>query len=230
MPRMACTPMSAARGPQRGQSCEVARWLETRGWPVTAASRHGPSPRSYCSWSTCTATSEEAATVSVRLRRRRRVTLAQSQAGTTSTARSTTFCRVGVSSPICIRSWLTWAKNDADGGVVSMGRALPLTRGDATLITDAGITDRAQVLTDVAEDAGEQPGDLHLGDPQVLGDLALGQSLEEPQLQDAPITLTQPSYDGGQHDSCFGGRLVPVLVPDELAERSALLLTDRLVQ
>src|SRR4051794_14387268 len=173
MPRMACTPMSAARGPQRGQSCEVARGLETRGWPVTAASRHGPSPRSYCSWSACTATSEEAATVSVRLRRRRNVTLAQSQAGTTSTARSTTLCSVGVSSPICIRSWLTWAKNDAEGGVVSMRRALPFARGAPTLVACVGITHGTQVLPDVAEDAGEQPGDLHLRDPQVLGDLAL---------------------------------------------------------
>ncbi len=53
----------------------------------------------------------------------------------------------------------------------------------------------------VLEDAREQAGDLHLRDPDGLRDLALGQPVEEPHLEDAPVTIAQPSYDGPEDDA-----------------------------
>src|SRR6266540_2085640 len=45
---------------------------------------------------------------------------------------------------------------------------------------------------------GEQPRDVHLADADALGDLGLGQALEEPQLDDAPLTLGKHAQQLGE--------------------------------
>ena len=46
-------------------------------------------------------------------------------------------------------------------------------------------------LADLLERAPDQPGDVHLRDPDLLRDLRLGQALEETELEDVPLPLVQ---------------------------------------
>jgi hypothetical protein len=46
-----------------------------------------------------------------------------------------------------------------------------------------------ELAADVVEDAHEQPGDLHLGHPDLVPDLVLRPVLEEAQVEDAPVAF-----------------------------------------
>jgi len=81
-------------------------------------------------------------------------------------------------------------------------------------------------------DLAEQTRDVHLGDPDVVGDLLLGELLEVAQLDDAPVSLTEPVDDPGKHRSRLGGLVTQVVVSDQVSETGgrALLGADRTVQ
>jgi hypothetical protein len=51
--------------------------------------------------------------------------------------------------------------------------------------------------------SGEQPGDLHLGDADGPGDLSLGHSVEEPQLEDVPVPVAQAPYERAEDHPCL---------------------------
>src|SRR5262245_10687859 len=51
-----------------------------------------------------------------------------------------------------------------------------------------------QLGAEVAQDAAEDPGHLHLGDPDLLADLRLGPVLAEPEVEDAAVPLVEAAY------------------------------------
>jgi hypothetical protein len=92
------------------------------------------------------------------------------------------------------------------------------------------VRERTQLCPEIAEDAREQSGHLHLGDPEIVCDLTLGEPVEEAQLEDVAVTLAETTYDGGQRDPRLGGRLVVFLTADQLTEGGAAFLADRSIQ
>ena len=84
----------------------------------------------------------------------------------------------------------------------------------------------AQVL----EDPGEQPGHLHLGDADVLGDLLLGPALEEPQLEDPTVTRRELAHGRAEHHAGLGAVELHVLVGHQVAEGGGAVLPHRYVE
>src|SRR5688572_17036415 len=62
-----------------------------------------------------------------------------------------------------------------------------------------------QLFADRGQGAGQQPRDMHLGNADLVGDLLLGAALEEPHLQDSPVTLVEAADDRGEHEPGLGG-------------------------
>ena len=73
------------------------------------------------------------------------------------------------------------------------------------VVDDPAIAHGPELLAQVTEDAGQKTGHLHLGHADVVGDLPLGQSLEEPELKDVAVASAQSTYEGRQRDACLRG-------------------------
>src|SRR6266542_2351796 len=92
-------------------------------------------------------------------------------------------------------------------------------RGRAPLLF---LVDR-DLLADLLERAADQARDVHLRDAHLLGDLRLGQALEEPQVQDLPLPLVEHPEAGRQHRAVLGDLVLVLLGPERL-ERVELAL------
>ena len=74
----------------------------------------------------------------------------------------------------------------------------------------------------------DQARDVHLGDADALGDLALGEALEEAQAHDRLLAGRQRAHAAGQQDAALGRQVLLVLLAQQL-ERGAVL-ADRLLE
>ncbi len=72
--------------------------------------------------------------------------------------------------------------------------------------------------TQLGHAAGQQAGDLHLGDAEAAGDLGLGQALEEPQLDHLALAARQLVEQGVEGGALFGPSQLGVLLAQPLAE------------
>jgi hypothetical protein len=75
-----------------------------------------------------------------------------------------------------------------------------LSAGPSCGVT-APVVEPADADAQVAVDPAQESGDLHLGDADVLGYLTLGQAAQEPQLQDAAVSLAEPEDERLQGDA-----------------------------
>ena len=95
----------------------------------------------------------------------------------------------------------------------------------------AGLVEQvADAGAQLAQDAGEQARDLHLGHPDAGRDLALGQPLVEPHRQDLAVALGQQAHDGLEHQPRLGGRVVGVVVGQQVAERGQRVAARGMVE
>src|SRR6187431_2371551 len=88
----------------------------------------------------------------------------------------------------------------------------------------------AQLTTQVGVDPRQQAGDLHLGDPDVLGDLLLREALDETEPEDPPVTRDQLPYGGREHHACLGSGGATLLVGEQVAQAGGAVVTDWMVQ
>src|SRR5919201_5030052 len=79
------------------------------------------------------------------------------------------------------------------------------------------------LLADLFERAADEARDVHLRDPHLLGDLRLGQALEEPQVEDLPLPFVQGAEAGREHGPVLRD-LVLVLLGAERLQRVNLAL------
>jgi hypothetical protein len=80
-----------------------------------------------------------------------------------------------------------------------------------------------ELVAEVGQGAGEQAGDVHLGDAQALADLGLGQVAVEPQVQDPLLAfgqVLQVGADGFHVDGVLDGLVV---LAQHLSERRRVL-------
>jgi hypothetical protein len=69
---------------------------------------------------------------------------------------------------------------------------------------------------------------VHLGDADLLGDLALGQPVEEAQAHDRLLALGEDPHPVGQQHAALGGEVLLVLLAQEL--QCGAVLADRLLE
>src|SRR5205823_5899486 len=84
-----------------------------------------------------------------------------------------------------------------------------------------GLLDRfvlGDLLADLLERAADQPGHVHLRDPDLLRDLGLRQPLEEAEVENRPFTIVEDA-EAGRQDRPVLGDLVLVLLRPERFER-----------
>ncbi len=77
------------------------------------------------------------------------------------------------------------------------------------------------LVADLLECPANQAGDVHLGDADLLCDLALRQPVEEAEMQDAPLALVECAEARGEHRPVLRDRVL-VLFGSERLERVEL--------
>src|SRR3954454_15429637 len=82
------------------------------------------------------------------------------------------------------------------------------------------------LVANLLERATNQPGDVHLRDAHLLGDLGLRQAFEEAQVQDLPLTLVQHT-ESRREDGAVLGDVVLMLLRADRLERIELLAVLR---
>src|SRR3954471_11071863 len=82
------------------------------------------------------------------------------------------------------------------------------------------------LVADLLQRATDQAGDVHLRDPDLLGDLGLRQAFEEAQVQDLPLTLVQHP-ESRREDGAVLGDVVLMLLRADRLERIELLAVLR---
>src|SRR5512146_1353983 len=97
----------------------------------------------------------------------------------------------------------------------------PTTPSNRLLLARSGGLVGRDLLADLLERAADQARDVHLRDPDLLGDLGLRQALEEAQVQDLPLALVEHPEAGREHRAVLRD-LVSVLLGAERLERVEL--------
>ena len=69
----------------------------------------------------------------------------------------------------------------------------------AALGGPTGLGLRRDLVPHLLDRAPDEARDVHLGDADLLCDLGLGQALEEPQVEDAPLALVEGGEAGCEH-------------------------------
>src|SRR3954465_14945161 len=82
------------------------------------------------------------------------------------------------------------------------------------------------LVPDLLEGPTYQPRDVHLGDPHLLRDLRLGETLEEAQVQDLALALVEDAEPGREHREVLGD-LVARLLGAQRLERVELAFVIR---
>src|ERR1044071_4201262 len=106
------------------------------------------------------------------------------------------------------------------------------TRGAARSFRD-GEVPRLSWLCDLVSEFLEcppdQPGNVHLGDPDLDGDLRLGQALDEPELDDPALTLVERAQPRRKQLAVLGRLVAALLVVDQVDQlrAGALVRVDR---
>src|SRR5439155_12562577 len=72
------------------------------------------------------------------------------------------------------------------------------------------------LLADLLERAPDQPGDVHLRDPDLLRDLRLGQAFEEPQVENLPLAVVENAEARREHRPVLGDLVLVLLRADRL--------------
>jgi hypothetical protein len=76
----------------------------------------------------------------------------------------------------------------------------------------------------------KQPGDVHLGDPNLLSDLSLGAVVEKPQREDSAFPGAQLGEQRAQRFPVVDKAYVDILVTDELVGNCGLAAVKHLVE
>src|SRR5680860_737706 len=84
----------------------------------------------------------------------------------------------------------------------------PALHPSTTVLPGRELADAAAQL---AQDAGQQPGDLHLGDPDPGCDLALGHTFTKAHAQDPPVALAEGTQHRAEHQPSLRGAMFVVL-------------------
>src|SRR5579864_2825759 len=92
----------------------------------------------------------------------------------------------------------------------SCARGRSATRAGARLLV------RGDLLADLLERAANQARDMHLRDPDLLCDLRLRQTVEEPELENHPLAVVERTEAGREHGAVLGDLVLVLLAADRL--------------